>query len=105
MPARFNQITTEAQLDALFKDSYTHPVALIKHSDTCGISANVMYDLKEIDADINVIVIQHDFGFRGQPIWTLYAHLSAALVRRGGYPIDPDTRSAARMINAEADGG
>lgn len=28
----------------------------------------------------------------------------AALVRRGGYPIDPDTRSAARMINAEADG-
>jgi murein DD-endopeptidase MepM/ murein hydrolase activator NlpD len=33
----------------------------------------------------NVIVIQHDFGFRGQPIWTLYAHLSAALVRRGQY--------------------
>ena len=28
----------------------------------------------------------------------------AALVRRGGYPIGPDTRSAARMINAEADG-
>ncbi len=33
----------------------------------------------------NVIVIQHDFGFRGLPIWTLYAHLSAALVRRGQY--------------------
>lgn len=31
----------------------------------------------------NVIVIQHDFGYRGQPIFTLYAHLSAALVQRG----------------------
>ena len=60
MPARFNQITTEAQLDVLFENSHTHPVALIKHSDTCGISLNVMYDLKEIDADINVIVIQQN---------------------------------------------
>jgi murein DD-endopeptidase MepM/ murein hydrolase activator NlpD len=31
----------------------------------------------------NVIVIEHDFGYRGQPIYTLYAHLSAALVREG----------------------
>lgn len=31
----------------------------------------------------NVIVIEHDFGYRGQPVWTLYAHLSAALVRSG----------------------
>ncbi|MEQ1606891.1 MAG: bacillithiol system redox-active protein YtxJ [Pyrinomonadaceae bacterium] len=60
MPARFNQITSEAQLDALFEDSRSHAVALVKHSDTCGISANVMYDLREIDADINVIVIQQN---------------------------------------------
>jgi len=31
----------------------------------------------------NVILIEHDFGYQGQPIWTLYAHLSAALVQRG----------------------
>lgn len=31
----------------------------------------------------NVVVIEHDFGYRGQPIYTLYAHLSAALVRSG----------------------
>lgn len=31
----------------------------------------------------NVILIQHDFGYRGQMIWTLYAHLSAVLVRQG----------------------
>ncbi|GAB4574086.1 MAG: hypothetical protein Kow0077_18870 [Anaerolineae bacterium] len=31
----------------------------------------------------NTVVIQHDFGYRGQPIYTLYAHLSAILVTRG----------------------
>lgn len=31
----------------------------------------------------NVVVIEHDFGYRGQPLYTLYAHLSAVLVRRG----------------------
>jgi murein DD-endopeptidase MepM/ murein hydrolase activator NlpD len=28
----------------------------------------------------NVVVIQHDFGYRGQALFTLYAHLSAVLV-------------------------
>lgn len=28
----------------------------------------------------NVVVIEHDFGYRGQKLWTVYAHLSAALV-------------------------
>jgi len=31
----------------------------------------------------NVVVIEHDFGYKGQPIYTLYAHLSAALVQSG----------------------
>ena len=31
----------------------------------------------------NVVVIEHDFGYQGQPMWTLYAHLSAALVQQG----------------------
>ena len=50
MPANFIEVTSGEQLDALFRESHEHPVALVKHSDTCGISANVMYDLKEIDA-------------------------------------------------------
>jgi murein DD-endopeptidase MepM/ murein hydrolase activator NlpD len=44
----------------------------------------------EIDGDLevyasygNVVVIEHDFGWRGQPVWTLYAHLSQILVERG----------------------
>jgi murein DD-endopeptidase MepM/ murein hydrolase activator NlpD len=33
----------------------------------------------------NVVVIQHDFGYRGQALYTLYAHLSAVLVAAGQY--------------------
>lgn len=31
----------------------------------------------------NVVVIEHDFGYNGQPLYTLYAHLSAVLVGTG----------------------
>lgn len=31
----------------------------------------------------NLVVIKHDFGWRGQTIWTLYAHLSAFIVQTG----------------------
>lgn len=33
----------------------------------------------------NVIMIEHDFGYRGQPLYTLYAHLSASFVQAGQY--------------------
>ncbi len=33
----------------------------------------------------NVVLIEHDFGFRGERLWTLYAHLSAVLVEQGQY--------------------
>jgi murein DD-endopeptidase MepM/ murein hydrolase activator NlpD len=33
----------------------------------------------------NVVEIQHDFGYHGEPLYTLYAHLSAALVTEGQY--------------------
>lgn len=31
----------------------------------------------------NVVLIEHDFGYDGQPLYTLYAHLSAVLVFNG----------------------
>ncbi|MCA9911811.1 MAG: peptidoglycan DD-metalloendopeptidase family protein, partial [Anaerolineae bacterium] len=31
----------------------------------------------------NVVFIEHDFSYDGQPVYTLYAHLQAALVRAG----------------------
>ena len=33
----------------------------------------------------NVVMIEHDFGYRNQPIYTLYAHLAAVLVQPGQY--------------------
>ncbi|NWF68914.1 MAG: peptidoglycan DD-metalloendopeptidase family protein [Chloroflexi bacterium] len=33
----------------------------------------------------NVVLIQHDFGYRGQALYSLYAHLSAVLVQNGQY--------------------
>jgi murein DD-endopeptidase MepM/ murein hydrolase activator NlpD len=29
----------------------------------------------------NVVVIEHEFGWQGQPLWTLYAHLQVSLVQ------------------------
>src|SRR5690606_1126154 len=31
----------------------------------------------------NVVYIRHDFGYQGQPIYTLYAHLLATVVSEG----------------------
>jgi murein DD-endopeptidase MepM/ murein hydrolase activator NlpD len=31
----------------------------------------------------NAVIIEHDFSYNGQPIWTLYAHLEAPLVESG----------------------
>jgi bacillithiol system protein YtxJ len=58
VPAVFREILTEEDLDNVFTRSFAHPVALLKHSNSCGISAHVMYDLREIDAEINVVVVQ-----------------------------------------------
>ncbi len=40
-------------------------------------------ELERIGAYGNVIAIEHDFGYRGQDIYTLYAHLSSILVEVG----------------------
>lgn len=48
-------------------------------------------DARQADAPIfqnspsygQVIVIEHDFSYQGQPLYTLYAHLSAAFVQQG----------------------
>jgi murein DD-endopeptidase MepM/ murein hydrolase activator NlpD len=33
----------------------------------------------------NVVLIEHDFGYRGEPLFTLYAHLSAVLAEQGQF--------------------
>lgn len=40
-------------------------------------------EYESITAYGNTVVIQHDFGYKGQSIYTLYAHLSVMLVNKG----------------------
>lgn len=58
LPANFKYIDTAEKLDAVFAESYERPVALLKHSNSCGISSHTMYLINETDAVVNVIVIQ-----------------------------------------------
>ena len=51
-----------------------------------GQSPNVtarLGDLEVYPSYGQMIVIHHDFSFKGQPVWTLYAHMSALVVQEG----------------------
>ena len=58
MKAKFIELTTNAELDALFEKSNEKPVVLFKHSLTCPISAGVYQEMSGADADINIVVMQ-----------------------------------------------
>ena len=58
MKARFNEINTTEELDALLEKSGGQPIVLFKHSTTCPISAGVYQEISNADADINLIVVQ-----------------------------------------------
>lgn len=60
MPANFNRISSAEELDSLIDASFDHPVVLFKHSNSCGISSDILHQLGEIEGNINVIVIQQD---------------------------------------------
>ena len=58
MAATFIPIESIEQLDAIFDRSFTEPVAIIKHSNTCGISSHVIEMVGETNGTINIVVIQ-----------------------------------------------
>lgn len=58
MPAKLVKIESLEQLDALFESSFATPIALLKHSNSCGISSHVLEMLSEIEVTVNVIVVQ-----------------------------------------------
>lgn len=59
MKARFNEIHTTDELDALVEKSNEHSVIIFKHSTTCPISHGVYREVSNADADINLIVVQN----------------------------------------------
>jgi len=89
LPATFKYIETAGDLDSLFAESFQSPVALLKHSNSCGISSHVMYLLDEIDAVLNVIVIQEHRDLSNDvEMRTGHRHQSPQIfVLRDGKPI------------------
>ncbi|HVF46635.1 MAG TPA: monothiol bacilliredoxin BrxC family protein, partial [Pyrinomonadaceae bacterium] len=55
-------VDSKEKLESFFQKSYTRPVALLKHSNSCGISAHILSQFDEIDGDIHLLVIQETRG-------------------------------------------
>ncbi|MEQ1923860.1 MAG: bacillithiol system redox-active protein YtxJ [Pyrinomonadaceae bacterium] len=89
MPANFKYIDTAEKLDAVFAESHERPVALLKHSNTCGISSHTMYLIDETNAEVNVIVIQENRDLSNEvETRTGHRHQSPqAFVLKDGKPI------------------
>jgi len=100
MSANFTRITSSAQLDALFAESFVNPVALVKHSNSCGISADVLHQLGDVEGNIAVIVIQENrdlsnsmadrIGHRHQSPQAFVIKDGKAIYHATHYGISPD---------------
>ena len=58
MAASFNPIDSIEELDTLFERSFTEPVVLFKHSNSCGTSAYVFEIMSEFKGDIHLVTVQ-----------------------------------------------
>ena len=87
--AVINKVDSIEKLDAVFERSKLEPVVLFKHSNSCGISSHVLEMASEIDAELNVIVIQENRPLSTEvAIRTGYAHQSPqAFVLVNGKPV------------------
>jgi len=57
--ANFITLDSVEQLESLFQRSHAKPVILFKHSSSCGISSGVFNEVSQVNADINLIVVQN----------------------------------------------
>ena len=73
LPANFKYIDTAEKLDAVFAESYERPVALLKHSNSCGISSHTMYLINNSDffgigfKDVQLIALVARYHRRATP--------------------------------------
>jgi bacillithiol system protein YtxJ len=108
MPARISYVTSEQELDEVFNASKDHPVALLKHSNSCGISAHVFHDLQDSDIDLKVIVIQDHrdlsnnvaerIGHRHQSPQAFVIKDGKAVYHATHYAIDPKSIESALAV-------
>ena len=58
MKAVFNKINSIEELEEVFAKSHEKPVAVFKHSTTCPISLDVYQEIKNVDGEVNLVVVQ-----------------------------------------------
>lgn len=58
MNSKFQPIASIEALDPLFDRSFTEPVVLLKHSNSCGTSAYVFEIMSEVPGDIHLVTVQ-----------------------------------------------
>lgn len=59
MTATITEIESGADLEALLSRSEKRPVLIFKHSATCPISFHVQREIERLDAEVNLVVVQH----------------------------------------------
>jgi bacillithiol system protein YtxJ len=62
MSANLVNLESVEKLESLIEESHQRPVILFKHSNSCGISSGVFSYVKEINADVNLVVVQSHRG-------------------------------------------
>lgn len=89
MSANIVFIETQEQLDALFERSHREPVAIFKHSNSCGISADMLGQANAINGELNVVVVQEHRALSNEIAErTAYRHQSPqAFVILAGKPV------------------
>ncbi len=99
MSANFIELDSLEGLEELFAASHDRPVILFKHSNTCGISADIHQQVSTVNADINVVVVQtgravsnaiaEKTGYRHQSPQAFVIKDGKAVYHATHYGIDP----------------
>lgn len=60
MSAKFVKIGSSGELDELFERSYEEPVVLLKHSNSCGISLDILEQTASVNGVVYYVVVQEN---------------------------------------------
>lgn len=89
MKAKFVELESNEQLEALFEQSKIEPIVLFKHSNSCPISFGVYNLVSNVNAEINVVVVQKSRVISNEiALRTGIRHESPqAIILKNGVPI------------------
>ncbi len=95
--ANIIELDSAENLENLFAKSFDAPVLLFKHSVTCPISTNVFSEVAELNAEINLVIVQkarnisnliaEKTGIRHESPQAIVLHESQAIYHASHYDI------------------